>query len=121
MDRKRIDGLPPWVLTPKEEKEVFENWKTTTYKACDELVKKFADCAASSGYSAWFKCRKQSKVMRDCIASRQATKYVDDERDKYIQEKIRLLQEQGKIQSTPDPDAEHPTSSYSWWKRERNP
>lgn len=38
MDRKRIEGLPVWMLTPKEEKEVFENWRKNTWKYCDEYV-----------------------------------------------------------------------------------
>ncbi|ODV86546.1 hypothetical protein CANARDRAFT_183508, partial [[Candida] arabinofermentans NRRL YB-2248] len=88
MDRKRIEGLPVWLLTPKEEKEVFENWRINAWKLCDEHVGAFSRCEQLAGYGVWFKCRKQSKAMRDCITNRQQQKYVDEERDKFIQKKI---------------------------------
>ncbi|GME69587.1 unnamed protein product [[Candida] boidinii] len=91
MDRKRIEGLPVWMLTPKEEKEVFENWRKNTWKYCDEYVGAFSKCEQAAGYTVWFKCRKESKAMRECIRERQNSKFVDEERDKYIEDKIKFL------------------------------
>ncbi|GMG24722.1 unnamed protein product [Ambrosiozyma monospora] len=91
MDRKRIEGLPVWMLTPKEEKEVFENWRIQAWKHCDSVVKEFSKCEQMAGYGVWFKCRKEGKAMRECIRERQQEKYVDEERDKLIKLKMERL------------------------------
>ncbi|OBA14335.1 uncharacterized protein OGAPODRAFT_9870 [Ogataea polymorpha] len=94
MDRKRVEGLPPWMLTPKEENEVFLNWRDNAWKACDQFVQDFVKCEHMAGYGVWFKCRKQSAKMKECIKSRQKQEYVDEERDKFIKKKMELLKQQ---------------------------
>ncbi len=89
-EHNREEKRPPvWLLTPKEEKQVFNNWRDSAWKYCDEYVKKFADCEKLNGLGVWFKCKKEAKEMKDCITSRRQKKYVDEERDKFIEEKMR--------------------------------
>lgn len=88
MDRKRIEGLPVWMLTPKEEKEVFEEYIQEIYKQCDEYVKAFSACEQAAGFGVFFKCKNESKAMKSCVQSHYNQEYVDDVRDKYIEKKI---------------------------------
>ncbi|ODV98151.1 hypothetical protein PACTADRAFT_47957 [Pachysolen tannophilus NRRL Y-2460] len=91
------DDPPVWLLTPKEEKEAFENWRVNTWKNCDDEVREFAECGKLAGYGVWFKCRDSSKKMKDCIKKHQTSEYVDIERDLIIQRKIKKRQEQQKL------------------------
>lgn len=88
MDRKRIEGLPVWMLTPKEEKEVFEEYIQEVYKECDDYVKAFSACEQMTGFGVFFKCRKESKAMKSCVQSHYSQEFVDEVRDKYIEKKI---------------------------------
>lgn len=80
--------LPVWVLNPREEKEVFLNWRENAWKHCSEEVHAFELCEHSAGFGVWFKCRHESRAMRDCIDKRRTKECVDEERDKFIQAKI---------------------------------
>lgn len=88
-DNDRDNGLPVWLLTPKEEKDVYNNWREHTWQHCDEYVREFSKCEQQAGLGVWFKCRKQSKAMRQCIERRKDKKYVDAERDAYIDAKMK--------------------------------
>ncbi|KAF6008113.1 hypothetical protein HII13_004297 [Brettanomyces bruxellensis] len=86
----REEKKPPvWLLSPKEEKQVFNNWRDSAWKYCNEYVKKFAECEQTAGLGVWFKCKKEGKEMRNCIDGRRQKKYVDEERDKFIEEKMK--------------------------------
>ncbi|CDK24676.1 unnamed protein product [Kuraishia capsulata CBS 1993] len=53
----------------------------------------FAECGKREGYGVWIMCRKESTAMKNCILDRQQSKYVDEQRDLYIQRKMEKLKE----------------------------
>lgn len=87
-EKKRIDGLPSWILTPKEEKEVLEEYQREVWRQCDKYVQEFKKCEAMAGFGVLFKCREQSKAMKACVVDRHQHEYVDEVRDAYIQKKL---------------------------------
>lgn len=87
-EKKRIEGLPSWILTPKEEKEVLEEYQREVWRQCDKYVQEFKKCEAMAGFGVLFKCREQSKAMKACVVDRHQHEYVDEVRDAYIQKKL---------------------------------
>lgn len=86
--------LPFWVLAPKDEKEARQNLKTFAYEECKEYIQAMADCGKKYGLKVFPNCNEQRDKMSECLLFYQLdTKYLDQEKDKIVQKKIRLYQE----------------------------
>ncbi|KAK6464262.1 cytochrome c oxidase biogenesis protein Cmc1 like-domain-containing protein [Scheffersomyces coipomensis] len=83
-------NLPPWVITPKEEKVIFERWRKKTFAKCDDFIKAYVDCSNSyrNPIEGMKKCAEVNKASKDCVAQYQKQKYLDIERDILIEERI---------------------------------
>lgn len=83
-------NLPPWLLSPKEEKLVFQRWRTKAFQQCDAIIKKYIEC--SNSYSnpieAMVKCKGVNEEQMNCVKEFQKLKYLDIERDILVKEKI---------------------------------
>lgn len=83
-------NLPSWIITPKEEKAVFERWRKRAFARCDELINKYIEC--SNSYSnpvdAVKKCQKINEESLVCVAQYQTKEYLDIEKDLFIKEKL---------------------------------
>ncbi|ONH76750.1 COX assembly mitochondrial protein [Pichia kudriavzevii] len=91
--KTRISGLPSWVLTPAEEKQVLEEYQKEVWRKCDEYVKEFQKCEASAGFGVWFKCKEEGKAMKACVEHHHQYEYVDEIRDAFIKKKMKRAQE----------------------------
>lgn len=83
-------NLPAWMLTPKEEKLVYERWRKNTHAKCDHLIRLYIECSNhySNVIEGFNKCKDINARTQGCIRQYQEMKYLDQERDKYIQEKL---------------------------------
>lgn len=91
-------NLPAWVISPKEEKLIFERWRKRAFARCDDLIKAYIECSNSylSPLDAMKNCDAANKKSLDCVAKYQKIEYLDVERDLLIKEKLerrRLLKE----------------------------
>ncbi|KAK6205352.1 uncharacterized protein RJT21DRAFT_111878 [Scheffersomyces amazonensis] len=82
-------NLPPWVITPKEEKAIFERWRKKAFAKCDHLIKAYIECSNSSlnPIESMKRCDDINKRSLECVAQFQKQKYLDIERDILIEEK----------------------------------
>lgn len=88
--KKRIEGLPSWMLTPAEERTVLEEYQKEVWRRCDEYVQAFRKCEAGAGYGGFgvlFECKKEGDAMRQCVDRHHQHQYVDEVRDAYIKKK----------------------------------
>ncbi|KAI5950031.1 hypothetical protein KGF57_004541 [Candida theae] len=83
-------NLPAWIITPKEEKAIFERWRKRTFSKCDDLIKRYIECSNSyaNPLDAIEKCKSVNQASLDCVAQYQKQEYLDQERDLFIKEKI---------------------------------
>ena len=83
-------NLPAWIITPKEEKAIFERWRKKTFAKCDDLIRKYIECSNLyvNPLEAIEKCKPANQASLDCVAQYQKTEYLDEERDLFIKEKI---------------------------------
>lgn len=83
-------NLPSWIITPKEEKAVFERWRKKAFAKCDDLIRKYIEC--SNSYSnpieAMKMCKEANEKSIGCVAQYQKIEYLDIEKDEYIKEKM---------------------------------
>ena len=80
--------VPSWILTPKEEKLIFERWRKKAFQKCDDLMKAYIDCSNSYGpFEAIKQCKQATKLLNECVGEYQKIEYLDIERDILIQEK----------------------------------
>ncbi|EGV60795.1 hypothetical protein PSN45_001414 [Yamadazyma tenuis] len=81
--------LPAWILTPKEEKLIFQRWRKKAFKQCDELIKVYIRCSNSyqNPWDAMGHCKDFNDAQLACMKEYQQLKYLDIERDILIQEK----------------------------------
>ncbi|EGW33242.1 uncharacterized protein SPAPADRAFT_60581 [Spathaspora passalidarum NRRL Y-27907] len=97
MSKKSFEGielpsdpnLPPWIITPKEEKLIFDRWRTKTFARCDELIKAYVECSNKYGnpVEGMKHCKEANDASMGCVAKYQKQKYLDIERDILIEEK----------------------------------
>ncbi|RLV83660.1 hypothetical protein JA9_004746 [Meyerozyma sp. JA9] len=82
--------LPAWILTPKEEKAIFEKWRKKAFAKCDDLIRAYIDCSNSyqSPFEAMSKCEKANQASMGCVEKYQQKKYLDIERNILIKEKM---------------------------------
>ncbi|KAG0682660.1 hypothetical protein C6P40_001100 [Pichia californica] len=92
--KERIEGLPGWILTPREEKEVLEEYQKQVWKNCDEYVQAFKKCEYFAGLGVLFKCREEANAMKACVDNQHKHEYVDKIRDEFIQRKLAKLKEE---------------------------
>ncbi|AET40492.1 Cmc1p Ecym_6096 [Eremothecium cymbalariae DBVPG len=87
--------LPIWVLAPIEEREARLNLKKFAYDECREYVKEMVDCSKVNGLRVFPTCNPQKKKMADCLLFYQTdSKYLDAERDKIVEKKIEIYEQQ---------------------------
>lgn len=87
-ERKRIETLPNWILTPAEEKQVLEEYQKEVWRNCDRYVQEFQKCEAVSGFAVLFKCKAEGNAMRACVDHYHQHEYVDQVRDAFIKNKL---------------------------------
>lgn len=82
-------NLPPWLLTPKEEKLIFQRWRKKAFTLCDGVIKEYIACTNSYGnpLQAMTKCQDLNKKQMECVKEYQKLKYLDIERDILVKEK----------------------------------
>lgn len=87
-------NLPIWLLTPKEEKLVFQRWRKKAFERCDEYIKRFIACSNSyeNPIEAMVKCKAANTEQMQCVAEYQKMKYLDEERDILVKEKMEKRQ-----------------------------
>ncbi|KAK6457710.1 cytochrome c oxidase biogenesis protein Cmc1 like-domain-containing protein [Scheffersomyces xylosifermentans] len=83
-------NMPAWVITPKEEKAIFERWRKKAFAKCDDLIRAYVECSNSyqNPLEGMKKCEKINDQAQGCVAQFQKQKYLDIERDLLIDEKI---------------------------------
>lgn len=83
-------NLPPWLITPKEEKAIFERWKKKTFKTCDDVIAPYVKCSNTykNPMEAMKACAEVHQKMLACISKYQKQKYLDVEREIWIEEKL---------------------------------
>lgn len=86
--KEQIEGLPAWVMTPKEEKAVLEEYQKEVWRKCDEYVQAFKRCEAANGFSVLFRCKEEGNAMRECVQHHHQHEYVDEVRDTFLRKKI---------------------------------
>lgn len=97
--KERIQGLPSWILTPLEEKEVLEEYQKEVWRKCDDQVKAFRKCESLAGFGVFYKCSEEAKAMRKCVHDQHDQEYVDEIRDAFIKKKMeRIKKEQEEAQ-----------------------
>lgn len=83
------------MLTPKEEREVLEQYEVEVWKKCDAYSVAFKECERRVGFGVWFKCRAESKALKDCVYNQHTHERVDEIRDEFIRRKREALKSQG--------------------------
>ncbi|RCK66728.1 hypothetical protein Cantr_03396 [Candida viswanathii] len=83
-------NLPSWIITPKEEKAIYERWRKKAFAHCDELIKKYIACTNSYGnpLEAMKHCKGAHEASMGCVEQFAGKEFMDKERDEFIQEKI---------------------------------
>lgn len=88
-------NMPAWVLTPKEEKVVFERWRKKAFARCDDLIKAYIACSNSYNkpMDAVRECEAANRASTECVAKYQKLEYLDEERailiaDKKLKQRI---------------------------------
>ncbi|ABN65414.1 predicted protein [Scheffersomyces stipitis CBS 6054] len=83
-------NLPAWVITPKEEKVIFDRWRKKAFAKCDDLIKAYVECSNSykNPFEGIKNCEKFNDAQLACVAQYQKKEYLDIERDIMIDEKI---------------------------------
>lgn len=81
--------LPTWILTPKEERVIFERWRKKAFARCDDLIKAYIDCsnAYPNPVEGMKECEAANQKLLDCVKHYQTMKYLDEERDILIADK----------------------------------
>ncbi|EDK42754.1 conserved hypothetical protein [Lodderomyces elongisporus NRRL YB-4239] len=82
-------NLPSWLITPKEEKAIFERWRKKAFKQCDEYIRRYVECSNlyRNPVEAMQKCKKVNEASLDCVKQYQKKEYLEIERDLFIKEK----------------------------------
>lgn len=82
-------NLPPWIITPKEEKVIFARWRKKAFAKCDDLIKAYVECSNSykNPIEGMEKCKEANEKSLACVAKYQKQKYLDIERDLLVEEK----------------------------------
>ncbi|CAI5756702.1 unnamed protein product [Candida verbasci] len=83
-------NLPSWLITPKEEKAIFERWRKKAFAKCDDLIKLYIECSNNykNPIEAMSKCSKINEDSLACVAQYQKRELLDLEREEFIKEKI---------------------------------
>lgn len=82
-------NMPAWVITPKEEKAIFERWRKKAFAKCDDMIKAYIECSNryKNPLELMKMCEQANKASLDCVAQYQKQEYLDIERDILIKEK----------------------------------
>lgn len=66
-------NLPAWIITPKEEKAIFERWRKKAFAQCDELIRRYIECSNlyANPLEAIEKCKPANQASLDCVAQYQ--------------------------------------------------
>jgi COX assembly protein 1 len=88
-------SLPAWIISPKEERAIFERWRKKTFEKCDAYIKAYVECSNKypNPLEAMKMCEQANKESLGCVAKYQKQKYLDIERDLLIEEKIQRKKE----------------------------
>lgn len=82
-------SMPAWIITPKEEKVIFERWRKKTFARCDEFIKAYIECTnLYTNMDAVKNCKSLNDTAQGCVAKYQKMEFLDEERDILIKEKM---------------------------------
>ena len=83
-------NLPAWVITPKEERLIFDRWRKKAFSKCDDLIKAYIECSNSfkNPLESLKQCENVNKAAQECVATYQKQEYLDIEREILIDEKL---------------------------------
>lgn len=98
-------NLPPWLISPKEEKAIFERWKKKAYAQCDAAAAAYVECSNSTSnpIKAMKICADVHRDFVDCVAKFQNQKCLDIERELWIEEKMEKRRQMRLQQSDQSP------------------
>ncbi|RLV95660.1 hypothetical protein JA1_000727 [Spathaspora sp. JA1] len=82
-------NIPPWIITPKEEKLIFDRWRKKAFAKCDDLIKAYVKCSNSykSPVDSMKNCKHINEESLACVAKYQTQEYLDIERDILVEQK----------------------------------
>lgn len=85
-------NIPAWIITPKEEKVIFERWRRNAHIHCDELIRSYIECSNSyrNPLDGMKHCKQVNKDREDCLKLWKKIQTLDEMKDKYIDEKIEM-------------------------------
>ncbi|KAI3405772.2 hypothetical protein KGF56_001379 [Candida oxycetoniae] len=68
-------NLPSWIISPKEEKAIFERWRKKAFASCDELIKRYIECSNSykSPLEAMSKCKEANAAIINRVTLKKQT------------------------------------------------
>lgn len=94
-------NLPAWVITPKEERLIFDRWRKKAFSQCDSLIKAYIECSNSfkNPLESMKRCESINKVAQGCVAQYQKQEYLDIERELLIDEKLQKRKLQKEAES----------------------
>lgn len=86
--------VPAWIITPKEEKLLWERWRTNANQHCDAFVRAYIECSNSyrNPLDGIKYCKEANAQREACLRQFQKMKTLDEYKDAYIQEKIEMRQ-----------------------------
>ena len=74
-------NLPPWILSPKEERLVTDRWQKVSQEKCDGLIKKYIECTnVSKNPLVGIKnCKGINAEVQACLQQYKTIKYYDEQ------------------------------------------
>ncbi|CAN6665117.1 COX assembly mitochondrial protein [Trichomonascus vanleenenianus] len=94
MSQQTHHTVPAWMLAPYEEKEVRKRCQEQSNEKCKDLFEAFAQCSQRHQLLFSFKCSEEKKAMIDCVAYWGSKEVFEQERLKYVDEKIEKLEKE---------------------------
>ncbi|KAL7414567.1 hypothetical protein BDY24DRAFT_385678 [Mrakia frigida] len=98
LDVVRPDGM--LALSRGEEEELRKNAKLSALKACDPLVKAFADCSTGRTFSVVWACKDQLKTVNDCVRPLRSEEHLDKLRMEFLSEDARKARRYAAVEKT---------------------
>ncbi|TFL06596.1 cytochrome c oxidase biogenesis protein Cmc1 like-domain-containing protein [Pterulicium gracile] len=71
-------------LSRREEDTLFKATKDRAYKACDSVIKDFADCATGRTVSVVWACKGKYKLVQECMYQYTNPAAMDEVREEYL-------------------------------------
>ncbi|CAH2351050.1 COX assembly mitochondrial protein [[Candida] railenensis] len=85
-------NIPAWLITPKEEKLIYERWRKKAHVHCDDLIRQYIECSNrfKNPIDGMRECKGINSDRESCLKQFQKDNVLDNERNSYIEEKIEM-------------------------------